>query len=136
MSNHRKPFKQIITEAVLAELPSDSVFHNRTLEEIMFTWWMTGRQSSLRLTDVGMMAFESANIEHYDFDFKIRTDVTHHAFLLELNKKINCPFYLGVIKGDKKKPCPYIRLYDSKIAMWAGLYGDFLEYLDATKTIR
>ena len=50
----------------------------------------------------------------------------------ELNKKIKCPYYMGVNK-DGKKSFPYIRFYDSKIAMMVSLYGNVNEYLDSIK---
>lgn len=134
----RKSLKEKITEAVLAELPKESSFHDLELDKVIFNWWWTGRQEGLRLTDAGNSAFELAEIEFYEYEFKIRQDVSMHSFVLELSKKVTCPYYLGVHKSTKEspKPKPYIRLYDSKVAMWVGLYGDFLEYLDATKNKR
>jgi hypothetical protein len=40
---------------------------------------------------------------------------------------------LGVNKIEGKKKKPYIRLYDSKIAMMIELYGDIVGYLDSIK---
>jgi hypothetical protein len=40
---------------------------------------------------------------------------------------------LGVNKIEGKKKQPYIRLYDSKIAMMIELYGDIVSYLDSVK---
>jgi len=47
----RKSLKEKITEAVLAELPEDSSFHDLELDKVIFNWWWTGRQEGLRLTD-------------------------------------------------------------------------------------
>ena len=52
---------------------------------------------------------------------------------MELNKKIKCPFFLGVNKIEGKKKQPYMRLYDSKIAMMIELYGNIVSYLDSVK---
>lgn len=132
MTVHRS-VKHKITEAVLAEIPkSHRVYQDLTIEDIAFRWWFTGRQEGLRLTDEGVTAFQLADIEFYDYEFKAEGK-SHHTFMLELNKKIKCPYYLGVNKKDKTKPKFYIRLYDSKIAMVLGLYGTLDEYLESIK---
>jgi len=131
MSVH-KSIKQSITEAVLAEIPkSHRIYHELPIETVIFRWWVTGRQVGLRLTDEGVAAFSLADIEFYDYDFKQETE-NYHSFILDLNKKIKCPYYLGVNKADGKKKL-YIRLYDSKIAMMLGLYGSLQEYMDSIK---
>jgi hypothetical protein len=127
-----KSIKQKITEAVLAEIPkSHRIYHELPLDDVVFKWWFTGRQDGLRLTDEGVTAFELADIEFYDYEFKAEGK-SHHSFMLELNKKIKCPYYLGVNKKDKTRKF-YIRLYDSKIAMMLGLYGTLEEYLQSIK---
>ena len=55
--------------------------------------------------------------------------------MLELNKKIKCPYYI-VVKQEGKDSQPYIRLYDSKIAMLVELYGDMVSYLNSIQTRR
>jgi hypothetical protein len=130
--NKRKTHKQIITEAVLAEIPkSHRIYHELPIEDVIFKWWFTGRQEGLRLTDEGLTAFQLADIEFYDYDF-IQDGQSYHSFIIELNKKIKCPYYLGVNKINKSKSF-YIRIYDSKIAMMMGLYGNLKDYL---KSIR
>lgn len=122
--------KQKITEAVLAEIPkSHRIYHELPLEDVIFKWWFTGRQDGLRLTDEGVIAFQLAEIEFYDYNF-VQDGKSYHSFILELNKKIKCPYYLGANKKDKSKSL-YIRLYDSKIAMMIGLYGTLKEYLES-----
>lgn len=130
-----KSTKHRITEAVLAEIPkSHRIYHELPIEDVIFKWWQTGRQEGLRLTDEGVTAFELAQIEFYDYEFK-QDGQSYHSFVLELNKKIKCPYYIGVNKKSKEKSF-YIRLYDSKIAMMLGLYGNLQEYLAATKEKR
>jgi len=127
-----KSHKLIITEAVLSELP-----HNHTVDStadgLMMRIWMSGRQDGLRLTEYGDFIFRMAEIEYYQSDFKLRQGTSEHAYVMEINKKIKCPFYLGVNKIEGKKKQPYIRLYDSKIAMMIELYGDIVSYLDSVK---
>lgn len=123
----RKSTKQQITEIVLAEIPEHLRDKDVTIDELVFRWWQTGRQDGLRLSDAGNDAFKLAEIEYFDFEFKQDKPQSWHSFLLEINKKMKCPFYLG---KDKK---PYIRLYDSKIAMLLTLYGSLNDYLESIK---
>ena len=129
-----KPNKQKITEAILAEIPkTHRIYHELPIEEVIFKWWFTGRQEGLRLTDAGVTAFELANIEFYDHDFS-QNGQSYFSFILALNKKIKCPYYLGVKRSQEKSS--YIRLYDSKIAMMVKLYGNLQEYLESIKEKR
>jgi len=127
-----KSHKLIITEAVLAELPENHSL-DASADELMVRIWASGRQDGLRLTEYGDFIFRMADIEYYQCDFKLRDGISDHAYLLEINKKIKCPYYLGVNKIEGKKKQPYMRLYDSKIAMMIELYGDILTYLDSIK---
>jgi hypothetical protein len=131
--NDKKSLKQIITEAVAKELP-DELREERDspVDGLLFKWWQTGRQDGLRLTDYGDLAFRMAEIEFYQYDLASRPVDTYHAWVMELNKKIKCPYYMGVNK-DEKKSKPFIRFYDSKIAMMVSLYGNVNEYLDSIK---
>ena len=130
--SERKSHKLILTEAVLAELPNNQQVDS-TADGLMMRIWMSGRQDGLRLTEYGDFIFRMAEIEYYQSDFKLREGTSEHAYVMEINKKIKCPFYLGVNKIEGKKKQPYIRLYDSKIAMMIELYGDIVSYLDSVK---
>jgi len=130
--SERKSHKLIITEAVLAELPRNQSVDS-TADGLMMRIWMSGRQDGLRLTEYGDFIFRTAEIEYYQSNFKLREGTSEHAYVMEINKKIKCPFYLGVNKIEGKKKQPYIRLYDSKIAMMIELYGDIVSYLDSIK---
>ncbi len=130
--SERKSHKLIITEAVLAELPHNQSVDS-TADNLMMRIWMSGRQDGLRLTEYGDFIFRMAEIEYYQSVFKLREGTSEHAYVMEINKKIKCPFYLGVNKIEGKKKQPYIRLYDSKIAMMIELYGDIVSYLDSIK---
>lgn len=135
MSN-RKSTKQTITEAVLAEIPkSHRIYHELPIEDVMFKWWQTGRQAGLRLTDEGVIAFQLAEITFYDHEFK-QEGQSYHSFVLELTNKIKCPYYIGVNKVNKSKKEFYLRIYDSKVAMMLGLYGNLQEYLNSVKVNR
>lgn len=125
-----KSKKELITEALLKELPNSGL----SLDRAIFLWWFTGRQEGLRLTDVGLAAFQQAEIEFYDHEFR-QDGQSYYSFISELTKKIKCPYYIGVNKNDSGKKF-YIRLYDSKIAMMVKLYGTLQEYLESTKELR
>jgi len=121
--------KYLITEAVLKQSSDNSW----TIDESMSKWWMTMRnESGMRLTEMGDLAFRHAQIEFYNYDFDIKIDSGWHNFILDLNKKIKCPYYIGVNKTKEDKQ-PFIRFYDSKIAMMVGLYGDLNSYLKSIK---
>ena len=125
----RKSNKRIITEAILAELPGI----DKSINTIMFDWWMSGNAGEgLRLTPAGDKAFREAEIEYYQCEIKI-LGASYYGFMVELSKKIKCPYFLGTEKIEGEKAKPYIRLYDSKIAMMMTLYGDIRSYLDSIK---
>jgi hypothetical protein len=124
--------KEVITEAVINQLPEN--LRMFTTDECMRRWWQTGaRGDSLRLTEMGDQMFRVADIEFYQYDFTKKIEGSYHSYMLQLSKKLKCPYYLGVNKKEGKKNQPYIRLYDSKIAMMVSLYGDIDSYL---KSIR
>lgn len=128
----RKSLKEIITEAVLAELPDQG----KPLDKIIQEWWMTGTSGDgLRLTAIGDLQFKLAEIEYYQCPIQNKTvnRNNYYSFIAELSKKIKCPYFLGVNKLEGQKAEPYIRLYDSKIAMMMTLYGDIHSYLESIK---
>ena len=106
-----------------------------TVDSLLFKWWQTGRGEGLRLTDYGDLAFRMAEIEFYQYELTSKPINSYHQWVMELNKKIKCPYFMGVNK-DGKKSKPYIRFYDSKIAMMVSLYGNVNEYLDSIKVTR
>lgn len=124
--------KELITQAVINELPD--AWEEWTTEEALKRWWQTGgRGDSLRLTEIGDTAFRLAEIEFYKYDFTKKIEGSYHSYILDLSKKLKCPYFLGVNKQEGKKSQPYIRLYDSKIAMMVSLYGDIDSYLKSIK---
>ncbi len=126
----KKSLKEKITQAVIEQLPASKP----TLDDALSQWWSTMRQDNgLRLTDIGDMNFRLAEIEFSDHPILVKLDVSWQQFMLDLSRKIKCPYYLGVNKRDNKKAEPYLRLYDSKIAMMLNLYGDIHSYLKSIK---
>ena len=129
--SERKSKKRIITDAVLAELPNT----DKPIDKIMFEWWMSGNSGDgLRLTSAGDVAFREAGIEYYQCEITL-VGSTYYGFMVELSNKISCPYFLGaskIVDSDTRQK-PFIRLYDSKIAMMMTLYGDIRSYLDSIK---
>jgi hypothetical protein len=129
-----------IIQLILKEAKEDPDFPWKDIpaDKIIFEWFVTGRAGQgLRLTDAGKVAFERAKIAHYDFDFKppqgTRSAASWGKYTLILDKKVNCPYYVGVRLIDEDKRQPYIRVYDHKIAMMMTLYGDFESYINSVK---
>jgi hypothetical protein len=129
-----------IINVILAEAKDDPDFpwNNISPEKLVFEWFITGRAGSgLRLTDSGSQAFKLSNIAHYDFDFtppsSIRGQHNWSKYTLVLDKKIKCPYYIGIKLTDKDKKQPYIRIYDHQIAMMLSLYGDIESYIESIK---
>ena len=124
-----------IVKTILAETRDDPDFpwNNYQPDKLMFEWFVTGRRGDgLRLTEVGATAFTKASIAHYTFDLA-KQNFAMPAYAMLLNKKIHCPYYIGVNLDEKKKKKPYIRVYDHKIAMLMTLYGTVDEYLESVK---
>lgn len=124
-------YKELVTQQIIKELDIDGP--TWTQDEAMKKWWMVQRpDGGLRLTDIGDLSFRYAKIEFYNYDFFINSSNGWHNYLLELNKKLKCPYYIGVNKVNDSKQ-PFIRLYDSKIAMMVSLYGSISDYIKSVK---
>lgn len=124
----RKSTKRLITEAVVKQLPEPQP----EIESIISAWWMTSRQEGLRLTALGDATFQLAGIEFFECPLQKIPQGQWYQFIVDLNQKIKCPYYLHAYnKTDGKKGEPFVRLYDSKIAMMLTLYGDLASYLES-----
>lgn len=120
-----------ITELVLKQLPENlnyTLSGRLTYQDYLSRWWFTGRGEGFRLTEQGDTAFRLAQIEFYEHkmdDLLSKSGYGYYKILLELNKKLSCPYF--VVSGKN----PTIRLYDSKIAMMISLYGNLMDYLNS-----
>jgi hypothetical protein len=123
----RKKLKYTITKAVMDQLP----YNNTPIESNISDWWFTKSGDSLRLTPRGDFTFREANIEFFDLPVKVKK-TNWYKFLTDCNKKIKCPYYFSVNKDGESKE-PFVRLYDSKIAMMLALYGDIESYLESVR---
>jgi hypothetical protein len=125
--------KTVITQAVLREITTPTMDHGLPIDRVVFSWWRGGRNStSLRLSDQGFQAFCTAGIAFYEFPLitdHTKISITNPSkFVLELGRKIKCPFY--VMKSSEKKQL-VIRIYDDQIAVIMTLYGSLQEYLES-----
>lgn len=125
----RLTYKEQITLKVLEHLDSNVW----TLESALHKWYMNPRRDGgLRLTAVGDIEFREAEFEYNDFPLIQKTKRSYNSFVLDLDRRIQCPFYIDVNKKDKEIK-PFIRLYDSRIYMMLSLYGDIDSYLNSIK---
>lgn len=134
------PTKTELVQLIVNETKNDPDYpwKDIAIDSLLFQWFVTGRSGSgLRLTDSGAVAFERANIAHYDIEFtppqSSRGVIQWGKYTLILDKKVKCPYYIGVKIVDNGRKQPYIRLYDSRIAMMMTLYGDLQSYLESVK---
>lgn len=124
--------KSRITQAVLDQVPNAQRPDFTTASK---TWWMNFRaDGGLRLNEVGEIYFKLAEIEYFELPLNYKKNAgkyaTWHGFLMELNRKLTCPYYIG-----KTSPSSiYVKIYDSKIAMMISLYGDIYDYVTSTKS--
>jgi hypothetical protein len=123
--------KRNLTEIILKNIPAHLNYDlsgRYDADHFISKWWYTGRREGLRLTDEGDLAFRLAEIEYYEYPVG-QVNYNYYGFLLDLNKKIDCPYFLG-LNSSKPKAEPIIRLYDSKVAVMVSLYGTLMEYLE------
>lgn len=130
MKNKEKIIKTVIDQ--IEDHPDKTV----PVNQLLFKYFVTGRSTSLRLTEEGKNLFLEADIAHYDFHINKKISLPQ---LIKLGNKITCPFYIGLEYSTEKKipiirrPDIYIRIYDHKIATLVTLYGDFVTYIDKLK---
>lgn len=124
--------KEKVTKLLIDQLQHLDIIKNTSFKEVMQKMWMTGYYGSgFRLTGFGQKLFVQANIAHYDYPIDPNEVPHKNKFLLDLNNKIICPYYLGIIKNTL-----YFRIYDSKIAMMIGLYGNIVDYIESLRKTR
>lgn len=121
-------YKEQVTQTVLDQLEGGYW----SFENAMKKWWQNPRRDvGLRLSPMGDREFRNAGIEYSDHVIK-KVGKSYYGFVIDLSKKIKCPYYIDVSNTSEGK-VPYIRLYDSRIAMMLSLYGDIDSYLDSIK---
>jgi hypothetical protein len=124
----RDSLKRRITKAILEDVKEQHL----DVEKAMKTFWLDIRnEGGLRLTDVGDSFFKRADLEYFEFPFRLQKIIdkepiySYQNLMLDLSLKLPCPYFIGRHKPNE----PYIKIYDSKIAMMINLYGNIYEYL-------
>ena len=121
-------YKEQVTQTVIEQLEGSYW----SFENAMKKWWQNPRRDvGLRLTPMGDREFKNAGIEYSDHKIT-KMGKSYYGFMIDLSKKIKCPYYIDVSKSETGN-IPYIRLYDSRIAMMLTLYGDLESYLNSVK---
>lgn len=122
--NYLSLSKEQIVKTIIKEIPSEiNPFLHKNIDRLIFDWWFTANGSGLRLTELGHKAFSMANIEY--FEFQLGPIKSWNIALLNLSKKINCPYFISAYK--------IIKIYDSKIAVLITLHGDVFSYVDSIR---
>lgn len=121
-----------VTEKILSIINPN--YTEETLLMAKRVWWTNRRKfGGFRLTPQGKIAFEQAEIEHWDLPIKV-LDVVTPAAKLKLDQCLQCPYYLHV--NMRKKPSAFIRIYDSRIVVMTQLCGGFANYLNTLEEKR
>lgn len=97
------------------------------IDHCEITWWYDVRHDAqgLRVSDAARDCLLEYGIEHYDFS--IHGDLVRKPrVLLDLDRKISCPYYLGT-----KKPWQ-LMLLGSQDAVMLSLYNDIERFLQNT----
>ncbi|CAB4137932.1 hypothetical protein UFOVP328_140 [uncultured Caudovirales phage] len=111
-----------LVETLIAALPEG---HEETVDRAMKLWWYNIRASGgLRLTDIGYFVLKNMlDIESYDMEIDVET--FDRTMLLQLDRKLQMPYYIVV----KKKLPVKIVMFGSREAMLARLYGNLPKFL-------
>jgi hypothetical protein len=112
-----------LTQAVINELPEG---HEMDVGVAMKTWWYNIRSGGgLRLTELGYFTFKKVmDLETYSME--INWDTFDRKTILQLDRKLNMPYYIEVNKKIPKN----IIFFGSREAMLARLYRDLNKFLD------
>ena len=96
-----------------------------SLDQAMSSWWCNIRETGgMRLTTTGHDTLSKIlDIEHYTIE--IDQKKFNRRTLLDLDKKLECPYYLVASKGRVTS----LILYGSREAVLANLYGDISRFL-------
>lgn len=121
-------YKEQITQTVLEQLDDSTL----TFQYAMKTWWQNPmRDRAMRLTQMGDLQFRHAGLEFHDHSMNTK-EKSYYQFMMELSKKIKCPYYIDVAPNEKGHK-PFIRIYDDRISMMLNLYGDLDSYLKSVR---
>jgi hypothetical protein len=114
----------LITARVLSIVKPE--YTPEDLEFARINWWKNIRTGGgFGLSPVGDNRFREAELEYWDFDDgPINSTMSALGYAVWADRLIQAPYYLYFSKRHK-----YIRVYDSRVAVIIGLYGNVSSYL-------
>lgn len=120
--------RRTITERVLSEI--DPYYTESETQRALNTWWKNIRDSGgLGLTDLGLQAFQNAELESWAFTLTVndlKNSLGSWAFNLGLDRKMPCPYY---VKFNSRSLEKTVIVFDSRVASMITLYGNLKDYM-------
>ena len=116
--------KQNLTQTLVNLLPENSRI---STESALPIWWYNLRKNGgLRLTTTGFQTFvNDLELEHYEYAIE-NPQLFNQQTILDLDRKMQMPYYIHVVKGVPKK----IVFFGSQEAVVINLYANLQQFLD------
>jgi hypothetical protein len=119
--------KQHLTQKLVNLLPENGRI---SVESALPVWWYNLRKNGgLRLTTTGFQTFvNDLELEHYEYAVE-NPQLFNQQTILDLDRKLQMPYYIHVVKGIPKK----IVFFGSREAVVINLYSNLQQFLDNYK---
>jgi hypothetical protein len=116
--------KQHLTQKLVNLLPENGRI---SVESALPIWWYNLRKNGgLRLTTTGFQTFViDLELEHYEYAVE-NPQLFNQQTILDLDRKMQMPYYIHVVKGIPKK----IVFFGSQEAVVINLYANLQQFLD------
>jgi hypothetical protein len=116
-----------LTETLVNLLPDNGRI---SVESAVPVWWYNLRKTGgLRLTVTGYRAFvEELELENYEYSID-NPQLFNQQTILDLDRKMQMPYYIHVVKGVPKK----IVFFGGREAVVINLYANLQQFLDNYK---
>jgi hypothetical protein len=116
--------KQHLTQKLVNLLPDS---RRISVESAVPVWWYNLRKNGgLRLTVNGFRAFvDDLELEHYEYPIDDPM-LFNQQTILDLDRKLQMPYYIHVVKGVPKK----IVFFGGREAVVINLYSNLQQFLD------
>jgi hypothetical protein len=113
-----------LTQKLINLIPGDQ---RPSIESILPVWWYNLRKNGgLRLTVNGFRTFvDDLELEHYEYPIN-NPKLFNQQTILDLDRKMQMPYYIHVVKGVPKK----IVFFGSQEAVVINLYANLQQFLD------
>jgi hypothetical protein len=113
-----------LTETLVNLLPDNGRI---SVESAVPVWWYNLRKTGgLRLTVTGYRAFvEELELENYEYSID-NPQLFNQQTILDLDRKMQMPYYIHVVKGVPKK----IVFFGGREAVVINLYANLQQFLD------